>query len=45
MALGGDYFHFAMDASVSAPLGWMMSRRAQRELDRLLDSTVTRHRS
>jgi hypothetical protein len=37
-ALGGDYFHFAMDASVSAPLGWMMSRRAQRELDRLLDS-------
>jgi hypothetical protein len=37
-ALRGDYFHFAMDESVSAPLGWVMSRRAQRELDRLLDS-------
>jgi hypothetical protein len=36
--LGGQYFHIAMDDSVSAPLGWALSERARNNLDTLLDS-------
>jgi len=36
--LDGQYFHFAMDDSVSAPLGWALSDKARANLDLLLDS-------
>jgi len=36
--LHGQYFHFAMDDSVSAPLGWALSDKARTNLDLLLDS-------
>lgn len=36
--LNGEYYHFAMDRTVSAPLGWTLSPKSRRELDILLNS-------
>jgi hypothetical protein len=36
--LGGEYFHFAMDDTVSAPLGWALSEKARTDLNKLLKS-------
>jgi hypothetical protein len=36
--LNGDYYHFAMNETVSAPLGWTLSGKARRDLDALLNS-------
>jgi hypothetical protein len=40
--LGGQYFHFAMDDNVSAPLGWALSDKARNSLDTLPDSDCHR---
>lgn len=35
---GGSYYHFAMTGAQDIPLGWALSRKAQRALSALLDS-------
>jgi hypothetical protein len=36
--LNGEYYHFAMNETVSAPLGWTLSGKVCRQLDELLNS-------